>query len=87
MPPPARSIPRALRFAHDGRRLEVRAVPLASGWKVRVFAGSKPATVASYAVLYDLESGPEAIDWSTGLLSLMQHARDEVTSGRTSLLA
>ena len=80
----ARSIPSPLRFSHNGRQLEVRAAPLATGWSVRVFGDAKPATVISYAVLYD-NAGSSATDWNAGLAALMQHARDEITSGRTAL--
>jgi hypothetical protein len=80
-------MPAPMAFSHQGRNLEVRAAPQPTQWVVRVFEGNRPVTNVTYSIDYltQLDAQMQGLTLAS-VDTLMQLARDDVTSGRAQLL-
>jgi len=73
-------------FSHKGRQLEIRAVPFADEWKVRVFENGKQVTPVAYSVAHEARIDA---NWQlkTDLIeALMRLAQDDIERGTVPLM-
>lgn len=75
------------KFSHDGRELEVRAVPAQDGWTVRVYENGRVVTGVTYSVSYETQIDASLQGLPVDLLDdLMNVAQTDIEQGRVRLV-
>ena len=75
------------KFSHDGRELEVRAVPAQDGGTVRVYENGRVVTGVTYSVSYETQIDASLQGLPVDLLDdLMNVAQTDIEQGRVRLV-